>query len=260
MPASSSMRPEISTARPTRAALFNYGTVFKLTPNQDGSWTESVLHSFNGSDGERVPMPASSSMRPEISTARPSGRRFWLRHGFQADAESADGSWTESVLYSFIGGSDGADPYAGLIFDAAGNLYGTTVRRRLYGTGHSLQADPERRRKLDRKRAASLQRYPRSNPYAGLIFDGAGNLYGTTADGGVAGWRRGFQTVAQSGWKLGVQFDPRLPRQARSGSVWWPRSRQRWHSLRYDIRAAAAAARVWSTRSRRSWALRLLGA
>ena len=52
------------------AALLSYGTVFKLAPNQDGSWTESVLHSFNGSDG--------------------------------------------------------AFPYAGLIFDAAGNLYGTT--------------------------------------------------------------------------------------------------------------------------------------
>ena len=36
------------------------------------------------------------------------------------------GSWTEQVLYSFSGSLDGAAPYAGLIFDAAGNLYGTT--------------------------------------------------------------------------------------------------------------------------------------
>ena len=54
-----------------RAALHDCGTVFKLTPNSDGSWTESVLHSFNGSDGR--------------------------------------------------------ESHAGLIFDAAGNLYGTTV-------------------------------------------------------------------------------------------------------------------------------------
>ena len=53
-----------------------------------------------------------------------------------------DGTWTESVLHSFTGGADGANPVAGLISDAAGNLYGTTENggelsseRRGYGVG-----------------------------------------------------------------------------------------------------------------------------
>ncbi|MBZ5587017.1 MAG: hypothetical protein LAO05_00460 [Acidobacteriia bacterium] len=91
-----------------------------------------------------------------------------------------------ALLYSFAGGSsDGANPYAGLIFDGAGNLYGTTheggasndgtvFRVKTDGTGftvlHSFAG------------GASDGAYP----YAGLILDGADNLYGTTNSGGAS--------------------------------------------------------------------------
>jgi uncharacterized repeat protein (TIGR03803 family) len=178
------------------------GTVFKLAPNQDGSWTESVLHSFNGSDGANpragLIFDAAGSLYGTTSFggASNAGTVFKL-------APNQDGSWTESVLHSFHG-SDGANPYAGLIFDAAGNLYGTTQAggASLYGTVFKLAPNQ------DGSRTESvLHKFNGSdgaNPYAGLIFDAAGNLYGTTYQGTAHGRGTVFKLAPnQDGsWKL----------------------------------------------------------
>ena len=145
----------------------DYGTVFKLTPNADGSWTESVLHSFNGSDGETPVAGLIFDAAGNLYGTTDSGGAYRNGTVFKL-TPNADGSWTESVLHAFIG-SDGAHPDAGLIFDAAGNLYGTTDFGGDYAQGYGLQAHPERRRKLDRERAALVQpqrrSFPRSRPH-----------------------------------------------------------------------------------------------
>lgn len=93
----------------------------------------------------------------------------------------------ESVLYSFTGGSDGGGPYAGLIADAAGNLYGTT-----YGGGNTnctggcgvvYKVTPAGQETVLHSFTGGTDG---ANPYAGLIFDPAGNLFGTTYAGGSA--------------------------------------------------------------------------
>ncbi len=62
----------------------------------------------------------------------------------------AGGGWTEKVLYSFNdNGTDGDYPYAGLIFDAAGNLYGTTGEGGTYGCGTVFELTPYSGRRLD---------------------------------------------------------------------------------------------------------------
>jgi len=91
---------------------------------------------------------------------------------------------TEKVLYSFRGGDDGDQPYAGVIFDKAGNLYGTTQFGGAHGAGvvfklaHSLTVWKE----------SVLYTFTGgadgSLPLGGVTFDDAGNLYGTTAHGG----------------------------------------------------------------------------
>jgi uncharacterized repeat protein (TIGR03803 family) len=92
---------------------------------------------------------------------------------------------TETVLYSFTGGSDGANPVAGLIADSAGSLYGTT----LLGGASNVSAGvvfklaPSWTEKV-------LYSFTGNNggiPRAGLIADSAGNLYGTTFNGGGTG-------------------------------------------------------------------------
>jgi uncharacterized repeat protein (TIGR03803 family) len=98
--------------------------------------------------------------------------------------------WTETVLYSFAGGSDGAAPLAGVIFDAAGNLYGTTREGGAPGFGTVFKLTPP---------AAGESAWTESILYTfqggttdgaypqfqGVVFDHAGNLYGVTPLGGI---------------------------------------------------------------------------
>ena len=98
--------------------VYGYGTVFKLTPNSDGSWAESVLYSFTGGSDGGTP----DWGRPAFDTA---GNLYDVtagggNYGYGVVFEltpNADGSWTESVLHQFTGGGDGATPTTTLIFE-----------------------------------------------------------------------------------------------------------------------------------------------
>ena len=95
-----------------------------------------------------------------------------------------DTAGRETVLYSFGGGADGWDPYAGVIRDSAGNLYGTTFAGGTAGKGVVYKLDtPGHETVLYSFTGGS----DGGNPYAGVIRDSAGNLYGTTGFGGTAG-------------------------------------------------------------------------
>jgi uncharacterized repeat protein (TIGR03803 family) len=179
-----------------------YGTVFKLAPNADGSWTESVLYSFlGGHDGGN---PDASLIFDQTGSlygttvdggAQGNGTAFVL-------TPNADGSWTESVLYPFTGGKDGGGPRAGLIFDQAGSLYGTTP----YGGCDDCGVVFELTRQTDGSWAESvLYSFNLRDgyyPLAGLIFDAAGNLYGTTVYcGRGGGWGTVFKLTPNSNGK-----------------------------------------------------------
>ncbi len=84
-----------------------------------------------------------------------------------------DPAGTERVLYSFTGLADGADPLAGLVLDAAGNLYGTTSGDGISGSGTVFKIDPA---------GVFTVLHSHGSP-AGLAIDGANNLYGTTSEG-----------------------------------------------------------------------------
>ena len=103
-------------------------------------------------------------------------------------ALSAWAADTEKVLYSFTGGNDGGDPAAQLIFDGAGNAYGTTVVGGLYGCGTVFELTPLSGGKWQQTVLYSFSCFDDGkNPYGGVTFDGSGNLYGTTVAGGSGG-------------------------------------------------------------------------
>ena len=88
----------------------------------------------------------------------------------------------EKVLHSF-NKTDGANPYASLISDHAGNLYGTTYAGGAYGYGTAFELRPKSGGGWTEKVLHSFNTTDGANPYASLTFDSAGNLYGTTEKG-----------------------------------------------------------------------------
>jgi uncharacterized repeat protein (TIGR03803 family) len=165
------------------------GTVFKLSP----TGTETVLHRFTGGGDGGGPVAglvrdSAGNLYGTTKVGGRSGTCENIRCGVVFElirCGSAPSGYDFKVLYTFTGGADGASPYAGLIQDAADNLYGTTrggggaggVVFKLSPTGtetvlHSFAGSPT----------------DGEGPQAGLIQDAAGNLYGTTQLGGAYGY------------------------------------------------------------------------
>ena len=166
---------------------YGAGTVFEVTPNSDGSWTESVLHAFMG--GKDGGYPDHGHLIFDAAGNLYGTTAGWYGGGYGTVFEltpNSNGTWTESVLHSFFGGEDGMEPEGTLIFDLTGSLYGTTAGGGAYGHGTAFRLAPG----LDGKWKKDVLHQFRggndgSSPFSGVVFDTAGNLYGTTDDGGA---------------------------------------------------------------------------
>ncbi len=105
---------------------------------------------------------------------------------------------TETVLYSFTGGADGAYPFANLVMDASGNLYGTTVEGGGDGLGVVFRVAVDGTESVVHSFVGSDGAYPR----AGLVMDKAGSLYGTTEGGGAQGLGVVFKVMSGGAEKV----------------------------------------------------------
>lgn len=171
------------------------GTVFRLTPPADGgNWTETVLYRFAPfNDYPMAGLILDSQGNLYGTTAGDQSASFGT--AFELSPPVQGGGWTETTLYSFgTSRNDGITPYAGLIFDKRGNLYGTTNQGGARGAacpvgcGTAFELSPSGKGAWTEKVLyAFVNDADGAYPYAGLLADGAGNLYGTTFYGGTQG-------------------------------------------------------------------------
>lgn len=194
------------------------GVAFKLSHNGSG-WKELVLHGFSGGVDGGIPMgnlvfDASGNL---YGTTKIGGNNAACINSaantkgcgvvFELSPQSGAG-WTEKTIYAFAGGADGAYPEGGLVFDAAGNLYGITTSggslTACSGTGCGTVFE------LSPSSSGWTETIIHSfvdggtdgvNPIGSVIFDGAGNLYGATVGGGIHDFGTVFAlSPSSSGW------------------------------------------------------------
>lgn len=176
------------------------GVVFELAP--DG--TETVLHTFTG--GGDAAFPYAGLIKDKAGNFYGTGSAGGA-DGQGAMFKLAPGG-TETVLYSFAGGSDGAIPSSTLILDKAGNLYGTTYEGGGGscggGCGIVFKVAPDGTETVLHVLAGGTS--DGSYPYAGVVMDKAGNLYGTAYEGGTDGYGVIFQLAPDGSETLLYSF------------------------------------------------------
>ncbi|MGB9256526.1 MAG: choice-of-anchor tandem repeat GloVer-containing protein [Candidatus Korobacteraceae bacterium] len=201
------------------------GTVFRLERRSSG-WIYSVLYAFTGSDGyypeARVIIGPDGGLYGTTTQGGASGAGVVFRLQPPATiCKAVSCPWTETVLHSFTGGSDGGGPtYGDLTFDQAGNIYGTTTTGGNttcgggYGCGVVFELAPSNGAWNETVLYTFQGGTDGSAPYAGVIFDRSGNLYGTNGSGVVyeltpsaGGWLETTISNLQSSLQGGLIFD-----------------------------------------------------
>ncbi|MGA2369736.1 MAG: choice-of-anchor tandem repeat GloVer-containing protein [Candidatus Korobacteraceae bacterium] len=184
----------------------NYaGTAFELK-HQGSGWVLATLYDFlGGQDGDGpysgvVTGPGGMLYGATYSGGNGYGTVYRL-HPPANVCQATDCPWVEDVLYRFLGGNDGAHPgnADALTFDSAGNVYGTTAgdKNADGNIGTVFELSPSNGGWTE----SVLYRFTRDEqPLAGVTFDAAGNLHGTTSAGG-----HGYGTVyelspSSNGW------------------------------------------------------------
>jgi len=173
----------------------NLGCVFELSPNSDGTWAETILHSFSGPDGAN---PVASLVFDAVGNlyGTTAGGGVYDSGGVAFELSPSTTGWIETVLHSFGNGLDGWDPQAEMVFDGAGNLYGTTqLGGAVFGHGDNnggtvFRLSPGASGWTETILYSFTGEYlgPDPNlPAGSVVLDKNGNLYGVAQTGGANG-------------------------------------------------------------------------
>jgi uncharacterized repeat protein (TIGR03803 family) len=162
------------------------GVVFELKPNSetasDGVWSEIILENFLGNISDGTPN-AGVTLDDEGNVYGTTDLGGEYGSGSVFELTESAGAWSETLLHSFTGGSDGSYPSGGVSFDREGNLYGTTAGGGHYLSGVTFQLHNSGgswdETVLHNFQGGTDGEYPMGNL---LLYDGA--IYGTTELGG----------------------------------------------------------------------------
>ncbi len=180
-----------------------WSTVFELSPNGTGGWIPAVIHTFTGAPKDGIGaqgtpvLDQAGNLYGTTYNGGPNnyGTAYKLSPGKK-------GKWTERILHS---GSPSYEPFAGIVFDADGNIYGTSgLGGGQYGLGLIYKLVPiVGKSSYSEKDLWSFSARDGAIPQGSLILDSAGNLYGTTTCGGST-----FQTSGCSGYGVAFEVSP----------------------------------------------------
>ena len=161
------------------------GAIFELSPNGSGGWTESLIHSFGSSNSDSTPSIATVvfDSSGNLYGTTYFGGAYGIGSVYKL-SPSSDGSWSDTLLFSFDGTNGDGPDYGALIFDAKGNLYGTTQVGGADGDGAVYELTPAGEA-WTQTFLASFDGTDGNFAYGGVVFGPGGNLYGTTEYGGT---------------------------------------------------------------------------
>jgi uncharacterized repeat protein (TIGR03803 family) len=184
------------------------GVVFELSPPAPGqtAWTETVLHSFSGADGQSPDTALIADKAGNLYGAAELGGANGVGTVFElSPPREGKKAWAGTVLYSF-GRVGGSIPAASLIADEAGNLYGTANNGGARGEGVVFELSPPTGGESAWTETVlhSFHGADGMGPLSGLLADGAGNLYGTAQEGGDYGYGVAYRlsppAVGRTAW------------------------------------------------------------
>jgi uncharacterized repeat protein (TIGR03803 family) len=169
------------------------GSACELHPptSPGGTWTEKTFFEFNVANGQEPEYQGGGltvDSSGNLYGTAPFGGLYGSGVAYEFSPPVAGGPWTQTILYSF--GSNPLDafgPLCKVVFDSAGNMYGTSSVGGAYGYGTVWELSPPTTTGAPWTETIldSLTGTNGLNSRAGVVFDKAGNLYGTTFGGGT---------------------------------------------------------------------------
>jgi len=174
----------------SRHRAWNYTALYTLNQQNDGAGIEGLVFDAEGN------LYGATELGGDMNCS--CGTVFELKRPAQKD-----GQWLFSVLYAFMGGADGYEPFAGVTLDQKGNLYGTTIGGGTFKYGAVYRVSPPMPKGSQWTETVVYSFDGGTNmgiaPSGPVTFDGSGNMYGTTGFGG--------DLNCQAGAGCGVVFE-----------------------------------------------------
>ncbi|HET9408033.1 MAG TPA: choice-of-anchor tandem repeat GloVer-containing protein [Candidatus Sulfotelmatobacter sp.] len=193
------------------------GIVFKLTPTAQGQWTETILHKFTGPEGGNSLTSLVPDKAGNFYGATAGGGSKGLGVIFKM-SKTTTGTWVVTVLHNFTGNPDGANPFIHcmpLVFDSAGNIYGTTEGGGAAGNGIVFKLIPPRT--VGAAWSEKILHTFQDNgidgrrPMPEVILDKQGNVFGTTISGGTHNQGTAYELVAANNYAESILYDFKGP-------------------------------------------------
>lgn len=204
------------------SGFYGYGTAFELSPAAGGGWTQTVLHNFgSGTDGWYPESALVMDSAGNLYGTTAGGGTGHSGIAFELTPMKG-GGWKETVLYDFGTSTSGESPATGVVRDAAGNLYGTTVAggtggctnngNVVIGCGTVFELSPQTGGGWAEKILYSFTAPPGSFDGTAvpsrLVLDSAGNLYGTTEFFGKHNGGMAFELSPSGGvWHVKILYN-----------------------------------------------------